>query len=390
MYTHAMSISPSENLICRDWGQSSGVDAPFDKERLLALITMSIPTTIETPCRSSSLQDFPMFQGSRHIQFESIMIIKPRLRIDKQSRDVIHSKGPVLFNVDTGRIAEASPPSILLYFPDLLLPSSYGAETCHYESFSASGQIVTRLIYWKTCCGDRSEYSFNSTPYEVIERHNSDPQDAMISNVDDNNNCDNGSDNGITPPSICMFISIANTQTSRCDNYFLPAVQGDGGAHWPVIKYAHGSLIIEKWSGLILNIEPRTSGCNKWITLDGGTNGIDSFVVMEDGSRLLGLTEVAGKISLREWETSTGAFCCERIYGRSYSFVIHDNADRHDHRLSWFQVWRRFWEIFLQHIARRLKDRRLPRCADIHIGNRVRIECGYHVPQGGGILGVVS
>ncbi|KAK0421920.1 hypothetical protein EV421DRAFT_589816 [Armillaria borealis] len=335
VYTHAMSISPSENLICRDWGQSSGVNAPFDKERLLALITMSISTS-EITYSSYGLQDFLMFQGSRHIQFE--FIINPHLlRTDMQSRGVvIYSKGPVLFDVDTGRIAETSPPSILLYFPDLLLPSSYGAETYHLdETFSATGggQMVTRLMLWNTCCGDRSEYSFDSTPYEIIEGHDSDPQDAMISNVDEDNDHDNRSDNGIMPPSICMFISIANTQTSRCDNYFLPAVQGDGG-DWPVVKkYAHGLLVIEERSGLILNIEPRTSGCNKWMTLDGGTNGINSFVVMEDGSRLLGLTGAAGKISLREWETSTGGLCCERIYGRSYSFVIHDNTDHHDHRL---------------------------------------------------------
>ncbi len=333
MYTNAMSISPSENLICRDWGQSSGVNAPFDKECLLALITTSTSTISETNC---SRQGFTIFQGSRHIHFECI--IAPLLRRDMQSRGVIRSKGPVLFDVDTGRIAEASPPSILLYFPNLLLPSSYGAETYHLdESFSATGggQMVTRLMLWNTCCGDRSKYSFNSTPYEIIERHDSDPQDAMITNVDDDNDYDNRSDSGIMPPSICMFISIANTQTSHCDNYFLPAVQGDGGA-WPVVKiYAHRLLVIEEWSGLMLNIELHTGGCNKWITLDGGTNGIDNFVVMEDGSRLLGLTEAASKISLREWETSTGALCCERIYGRSYSFVIHDNADHHDHRLSW-------------------------------------------------------
>ncbi len=246
-----------------------------------------------------------MLQGSRHIQSE--YIVKPT--VPRQVTTVFHSGGSVLFDVDTGRILDPSPPSILPRFPDLQLPFSYQAITS-YESFDASGQIV-RLSHWDSCRGDGSEYSFNSTQYEIIERHDSDPQDVgMLCNVNSNGDCDHITNSGIQS----TFISIANTQASRCDNYLLPAI---GGSDCPVVQYAHGLLVADKRLGLMLKIEPGTTSCRKWMTLDGGANEVDTFAVMEDGSRLLGLTGAAGKISLREWETSTGTICCERIYGRS-------------------------------------------------------------------------
>ncbi|KAK0440357.1 hypothetical protein EV421DRAFT_796917 [Armillaria borealis] len=282
VYTHAMSISPSANFICRDWGRSSGANSPFDKERLLALIPFS-GSTGETS--SYSIHWLNMFQGSRHIQSE--FIFKPMSGM----KAPIYSGGSVLFNVDTGRILDPSPPSILPCFPDLslVLPAS----------FNASGQIVM-LTAMYISCGDGPEYSLNSTQYEIIERHNSDPQDAMLSNVDNDDDCDHfTSSNNNT---LFMVIFIANTQTSRCDNYLLPAI----GGNLHVVQYAHGLLVADKRSGFMLKVEPGNTGSRKWMPLDGGANGVDTFAVTEDGSRLLGLTGIAGKMSLRAWETSTG------------------------------------------------------------------------------------
>ncbi len=294
-----MSISPPKNFICRDWGQSSGADAPFNKERLLALVPCGRFTGGTDECSTPSLN---MFKGPRHIQSEFIA--------RKSGRRVppFYSGGSVLFDVDTGKILDPSPSSILLRFLDLLFPSSYDARNS-YGSFNASGQIVMLTV--KSHRGDGPEYSFDSTQYETIERHNSDPQDAMLSNVDDDDNCNHRTDNSNTK---YTFISIVNTQTSHCDNYLLPAI---GWSDCPVFQYAHGLLIADKRSGLMLKVESGTTGCRKWMTLDGGINGVDTFDVMKDGSRLLGLTGAAGKILLREWETSTGTLCCERIYGRS-------------------------------------------------------------------------
>ncbi|SJL09130.1 uncharacterized protein ARMOST_12506 [Armillaria ostoyae] len=290
VYTHAISISPSANFLCRDWGRSSGVNAPFDKERLLALMPWS---------RLRYFVSSRMFQGSRYIQFEA----EPSdidVQMSKVTGEPIQSRRSFLFDVDTGRIAEPpSPPSILLPFPDLLLPSSYNTSTSHL-SIDASVQAV-RLVRWDTWRGDGSQYFFNSTRYEIIEKHDSDLQDAMISNVEDNKQS--------------MFISIVSAQTSRCDNYLLPAIGGDSS----VVQYAHGLIVVDKRSGLMLNIEPRTPACKKWVVLADGANGVHTFAVREeDGSRLLlGLTAAADKISLREWETSTGTLCCTRIYGRN-------------------------------------------------------------------------
>ncbi len=298
-----MTISPSANFICRDWGQSSGVNAPFDKERLLALTHTSVSMII--PSNSDPAEYFYMFQGSRHIQFE--FILEPA----DFALNMFYSRGSALFDVDTGRILDPSPLSILC-FPKFQLPPSCYASTSH-KSLYASGQII-RLIHWETCHGDRPEYSLNSTQYETIEKHDSDPQDVMLFNVDDNNNCDHRIDSSNTHDRThSMFISIANTQTSRCSNYLLRAI----GSDCPVEQYAHGLVVVDKHSGLMLKVEPGTAGCKRWMTLDGGASGVHKFAVMEDGSRLLGLTEAIGKISLREWETSTNTLCCERIYGRS-------------------------------------------------------------------------
>ncbi|PBK59540.1 hypothetical protein ARMSODRAFT_775903 [Armillaria solidipes] len=302
VYTHAMTISPSANFICRDWGQSSGVNAPFDKERLLALIPCSRSTNKNVT--RYSIGCIHMFEGSRHIQSE--FILRP-LSWASGHRNMFYSTGSVWFDVDTGRILDPSPPSILC-FPNLQLPPSCsGHVSTSQKSFYASDQIIS-LIHWATCCGDGPEYSLNGAQYETIERHDSNPQDAMIFNVDDDNDCDHRTDSSNTHS---MFISIANTQTpSRCNNYLLPAI----GSDCPVKQYAHGLIVVDKHSGLILKVEPGTTGCRKWMTLDGGANGVHAFAVMEDGSRLLGLTGAAGEISLREWETSTGTVCCERIY----------------------------------------------------------------------------
>ncbi|KAK0440364.1 hypothetical protein EV421DRAFT_1962443 [Armillaria borealis] len=294
VYTYAMSISPSANLLCRDWGRSSGVNAPFDKERLLALIPWS---------RLKYLGSSLMFQGPRHIQVE---FNDP---MSKVIGELILSRRSFLFDVDTRRISEpSSPPSILLPFPDLLLPSSYNTSTSHL-SIDTSVQAV-RLVCWDMWHGDGSKCSFNSTWHEIIERHDSDLQDAVISNVEDNDNWDSRRRNKQS-----MFISIVSTQTSCCDNYLLPAIGGDSS----VVQYARGLIIVDKRSSLMLNIEPRTAACKKWVTLADGANGVHTFTVREeDGSRLLlGLTAAADKISLREWETSTGTLRCTRTHSRS-------------------------------------------------------------------------
>ncbi len=297
-----MSISPSKNFICRDWGQSSGADTPFNKERLLALIPCTRFTGETGSCSTPWLN---VFKGSRHIQSEFIV----RKHMSGLRKVPFYSGRSVLFDVDTGRMLDPSPLSILPCFPVLQFPSSYNASN-PYEFFDASGQIIRLTVRWKTCCGYGPEYSLNSTQYEIIERHNSDPQDAMLSNVDDDDNYNHRTDNSNTEST---FISIANTQTSRCDNYLLPAI---GGWDCPVVQYAHGLLVADRRSGLMLKVEPGTTGCRKWMTLDGGANWVNKFVVVEDGSRLLGLTGAAGKILLREWETSTGTLCRECIYGR--------------------------------------------------------------------------
>ncbi len=162
--------------------------------------------------------------------------------------------------------------------------------------------------------GNGPEYFLDSTQYKIIKRHSHNPQDAMIFKVDDDDDCDHRADNSDTQS---MFISIANTQTSCCNNYLLPAI----GSDCAVEQYAHGLIIVDKHSGLMLKVEPGTTSCKKWMTLDGRANGVhvhDVFAVLEDGSRILGLTGATGKISLQEWETSSGTLCHEpRIYGRS-------------------------------------------------------------------------
>ncbi len=301
-----MTISPSANFICRDWGQSSGVNIPFDKERLLAFTPCRHIT--DTPLGNYYVKCFSIFRGSRHIQYN--FLIQPGDYESRRQFGIFSFGRSLLFDVDTGRILDQSP--LILCSPNLQLPPepNFNPSTS-YKSFYAGVQTVS-FMWWKFCCGDKSEYSFNSTQYEIIERHNGDPQDAMISNVDDND-FDNRTDNSIMP--LSMFISIANTQTPfHCDNYLLRAI---GSKSCSVEQYAHGLIVVDKHSGLMLKVEPGTISCKKWMTLDGGANGVHVFAVLEDGSRLLGLTRATGKISLREWETSLGTLCREHIYGRS-------------------------------------------------------------------------
>ncbi len=310
VYTHAMTISPSVNFICRDWGQSSGVNIPFNKERLLAF----------TPCGHTKAPPgldiysgtrFSIFQGSRHIQYN--FVFEPQSSESRHQFGIFSPGGSLQFDVDTGRILDQLP--LILCSPGFQFPrhSSFHLSTSN-KLFYASVQTV-EFVWWKICHGDKSKYSFDSTQYEIIERHDGDPQDAMISNVDDNNDFDDRTDNSITLSlALSMFISIINTQSpSHCDNYLLHAI----GSDCAVEQYAHGVIVVDKHSGLMLKVEPGTTSCKKWMTLDGGANGVHVFAVLEDGSRLLGLTGATGKISLREWETSAGTLCRECIYGRS-------------------------------------------------------------------------
>ncbi|KAK0495716.1 hypothetical protein EDD18DRAFT_1354219 [Armillaria luteobubalina] len=302
VYTHAMSISPATNFLCRDWGQSSGVDAPFDKERLLALIPWS------------RLKYF----GDSFGQYGSQLKAKPQLHdqmyeVIQVGTPCIWPERPFLFNVDTGRTVEPpSSPSILLPFPDLSLPQSYHAIS-FVKSIDANVQVV-RCVYWDTSLGDKSKCSFNDTQYQIIERHDNDLQDAMISNAEDNNNLDSSLCS--TRNKLSIFISIISAQTSCCDNYLLPAI----GEDFSVVQYAHGLIVVDdlQHSGLMLKIEPDTTDCKKWMTLDSWENGNKVFAITKDGSKLLGLMGAAGTILLQEWETSTGTLCCEhKIYGGS-------------------------------------------------------------------------
>ncbi|KAK0216893.1 hypothetical protein IW262DRAFT_1298889 [Armillaria fumosa] len=98
-----ISLSLSDNLICRDW-KGCGTDSPFDKEHLLAFISWRL---------SNSQLKFPVFQGSQHeyIQYEPDSMFSQQFSNDK----------PVLFHVDTGIIAEVPPASISSILPDLPL-----------------------------------------------------------------------------------------------------------------------------------------------------------------------------------------------------------------------------------------------------------------------------
>ncbi len=149
-----MSLSPSENFICRDWGEYSGHNAPFKKERLLALIFWGGDPSLS------------VFQGARYIQAEHTETTIP------------DPNRSVLFNVDTGRIAEPPPSAPMLCFPDLRLPSHVTVSTrptslrpptlptVFYRVMASSGQIL-RVWTFK----DRLEFSHR---YEVIKRRDSD------------------------------------------------------------------------------------------------------------------------------------------------------------------------------------------------------------------------
>ncbi|KAK0437749.1 uncharacterized protein EV420DRAFT_1486915 [Desarmillaria tabescens] len=262
VYNTAMSLSPSTNFICRDWVRSSGVHAFCDKERLLALIPR------ET---NHQLESLSIFQDPWHIQSMCL------------PSDLVDSEISVLFDVDTGQIAEQSPPLILQCFPHM--PASYTRRT-FYQTIDHSVQIV-RFVLWENLMRD-NEGTFelpDTSRYEVIDRHGSGHHD--------------------------VFISILNTQTSQCENYLFLG----GDAH-VVVQYAHGLFIVHENSGTIHKVElaGTQAGCKEWIVLDGWTdsahaNNAYMFTVTGDGSRLLGLTtdwNKRGGFSLREWETSTG------------------------------------------------------------------------------------
>ncbi len=263
-------LSPSDNLICRDM-EGCGIDALFDKERLLAVIFW----------RAGDGQNLSVFQSSRYIRSESTTSTSARHSVDSH----------VLFNVDTGKIAEPTSASILC-FPDLQSPSYVDIS---YEQMDASVQIIRlmRLPY---------EFEFshlNGIQYEVIERRDSHDDDWGHS-------ADSG-DN------MTMFVSVVNTQTSHCDNYLFLGWSKDS---CDILQYAQGFFIVDKELGSMFKVEPgTTAGTRKWITLDGHEN-IHGFTVMEDGSRLLGWTVATDIILLREWETSMGTLCSNHIYGR--------------------------------------------------------------------------
>ncbi len=259
-------LSPSDNFICRD-REGCGIDSPFDKERLLAVIFWD----------AGDGQSLSVFQSSRYIRSESTTSTAQH-PVDRR----------VLFNVDTGKIAEPTSASILC-FPDLQLLSYVHIS---YEQMDASVQII-RLMRWLY----GFEFSrLNGIQYEVIERRDT---------LDDDWGHSTDSDDNTT-----MFISIVNTQTSHCDNYLFLGHSCD------ILQYAQGFFIVDKDLGLTLKVEPgTTAGTRKWITLDDCEN-IHRFTVMEDGSRLLGWTVATDMVSLREWETSTGTLCSSHIHSR--------------------------------------------------------------------------
>ncbi|PBK84337.1 hypothetical protein ARMGADRAFT_610783 [Armillaria gallica] len=256
-------LSPSNNFICRD-REGCGIDASFDKERLLAVIFWG----------ADKHQSLSVFQSSRYIRSESTT---------STARHSVDS--PVLFNVDTGKIVEPTSASILC-FPDLQLPSHVNIS---YEQMDASVQII-RLVELT----HKFEFScLNGIQYKVIKRHDS---------VDD--------DQGDWTRG--LFISIVNTQTSHCDNYLFLGWSKDS---CNILQYAQGFFIVDRELGSTFKVEPgTTAGTKKWIILDDCEN-MHGFTVMEDGSRLLGWTVATEMVSLREWETSTGTLHSDHIHG---------------------------------------------------------------------------
>ncbi len=264
-------LSPSNNFICRD-REGCGIDSSFDKERLLSVIFWFA---------GRNGQSLSVFQSPRHIRSESATPPSAQHFVDS----------PVLFNVDTGKIAEPTS-ALILCFPDLQLPSYVNIS---YEQMDASVQII-RLMQLP----DEFEFScLNGIQYKVIERCDTLDDDWVLS-----------TNEGDT---MTMFISIVNTQTSHCDNYLF---LGWSKHSCDIAQYAQGFFIVDKDLGSILKVEPGTAaGIKRWITLDDHEN-IHGFTVMEDGSRLLGWTVATDMILLREWETSAGACCSDHIHGR--------------------------------------------------------------------------
>ncbi len=263
-------LSPSDNFICRD-REGCGIDAPCEKERLLAVIFWD----------AGNGQTLSVFQSSHYIQSESTTSTSAQYSVDS----------PVLFNVGTGKIAEPTSASILC-FPDLQLPSYVDIS---YRQMDASAQII-RLILLP----DELKFShLTGIQYEVIERCDS-CDDYWGHSADSGDN-------------MTIFISIVNTQTSHCDNYLFLGWSEDS---CDILQYAQGFFIVDKDLCSTFKVEPgTTAGTKKWITLDDHEN-IHGFTVMEDGSRLLGWTVATDMVLLREWETSTGALRSDHIHGR--------------------------------------------------------------------------
>ncbi|PBK89073.1 hypothetical protein ARMGADRAFT_350771 [Armillaria gallica] len=247
-----ISLSPSDNFICRDWKEVCGIATPSDKEHLLAVIPWWSGDNVE----SSQGLGFSVFHGPRYIRSES----------RDPPRSIVSS---VLFNVDTGRIVESTSASVIMCcFPHLqLLPSDTHIS---YKQMNASVQII-RLV---TLFGDESKFShLTGLRYEVIKRH-------------DSVNDDQGG--------WALFISIINTQTSHCDNYLFLGLSED---NCDLVQYAQGFFIVDQALGSMLKVEPGTAGSNPWMTLDDHVN-IHGFTVMDDGSRLLGWTVATDMILL--------------------------------------------------------------------------------------------
>ncbi|PBK89116.1 hypothetical protein ARMGADRAFT_352384 [Armillaria gallica] len=256
-----ISLSPSDNIVCRDW-EGCGIDALVDKERLLAFIPFGTPQ----PWRLS------VFQGSRYIRTERMVSCGGRSHSSKYSE---------LFDVDTGRIVERSS-APMLCFPDLKLPSD---NFISYEEMDASVQIIRLVCY---SFKDKFEVP-HLIPYGIIQLH-----DSGLDHYGDST----------------MFISILNTQTSRCDNYLF---LGWNKGSCSVLQYRHGLFIVNTALSSALKVEPGTQAA-EWVILDGCTNMFRRFTVTEDGSRLQGWTGNKSTVLLQEWETSTGSLHCEHIF----------------------------------------------------------------------------
>ncbi|KAK0443059.1 uncharacterized protein EV420DRAFT_1649347 [Desarmillaria tabescens] len=305
VYNTAMFLSPSTNFICRDWGRSGRVHSLFDKERLVALIPWS---TSEPECMLQSRRtNLSIFPDPRYIQFERLhhrrfanLLLPTDPHFESSGPVLVNSLGYVRFDLDTGRIAEKTPPSILQHFYQVPLPASCSTKIS-YQAIDPSVQIV-RFVFLKKHknVGFQSPHSSRC---EVVDGRSNGPHDLVDGDV---------------------LISILNTRTSHCENYLFFGWNGH-----VVVQYAHGVCFVNAGSGTIQKVEPGTqAGSKEWMRLDGWTDNdptypVDNvFTVTEDGSRLLGLAVnlrdgTTHQLLLQEWETSTGTLLS--TYGRFQS-----------------------------------------------------------------------